>query len=47
MKKIDREKPDLVVMTGDLIDSRRDGEEVALSLMKSLVDQYPVYFVTE
>lgn len=46
LKKIDREKPDLVVMTGDLIDSRRNGEEAALTLMKALVDRYPVYFVT-
>ncbi|MGX9805844.1 metallophosphoesterase [Exiguobacterium acetylicum] len=46
LKKIDRAKPDLVVMTGDLIDSRRNGEEAALTLMKSLVDHYPVYFVT-
>lgn len=33
-------------MTGDLIDSRRNGEEAALTLMKALVDRYPVYFVT-
>ena len=46
LNKIDREKPDLVVMTGDLIDSRRNGEEAALTLMKALVDRYPVYFVT-
>lgn len=46
LKKISRKSPDLVVMTGDLIDSRRNGEEAALTLMKALVDRYPVYFVT-
>jgi predicted MPP superfamily phosphohydrolase len=46
LKKISRKSPDLVVMTGDLIDPRRNGEEAALTLMKALVDRYPVYFVT-
>ncbi|WP_290714520.1 metallophosphoesterase, partial [Exiguobacterium sp. UBA1053] len=46
LKKINQAEPDLIVMTGDLIDSRRNGEEAALTLMKALVDRYPVYFVT-
>uniref|UniRef100_UPI0028B0A96F metallophosphoesterase n=1 Tax=Exiguobacterium sp. TaxID=44751 RepID=UPI0028B0A96F len=46
LKKINQAEPDLIVMTGDLIDSRRNGEEAALTLMKALVDGYPFYFVT-
>lgn len=46
LKKITQAQPDLIVMTGDLIDSRRNGEAAALTLMKQLTADYPVYFVT-
>ena len=46
LKKIDKLQPDLILMTGDLIDSRRDGEADALLLMEKLTADYPVYFVT-
>lgn len=46
LKKIDNLQPDLILMTGDLIDSRRDGEADALLLMEKLTADYPVYFVT-
>lgn len=46
IRQINQAEPDLIVMTGDLIDSRRNGEEAALILMKQLTAKYPVYFVT-
>ncbi len=46
LKKVNKLQPDVILMTGDLIDSRRNGEEEALLLMKQLTPGYPVYFVT-
>jgi len=46
LKKVRKLQPDVILMTGDLIDSRRNGEEEALLLMKQLTPGYPVYFVT-
>jgi len=46
LKKVNKLQPDVILMTGDLIDSRRNGEEEALQLMKQLIPDYPVYFVT-
>ncbi|HCN58299.1 MAG TPA: metallophosphoesterase [Exiguobacterium sp.] len=46
LKKVNKLQPDVILMTGDLIDSRRNGEEEALLLMKQLTPDYPVYFVT-
>lgn len=46
LKKVRKLQPDVILMTGDLIDSRRNGEEEALLLMKQLTPDYPVYFVT-
>lgn len=46
LKKVNKLQPDVILMTGDLIDSRRNGEEEALQLMKQLTPDYPVYFVT-
>lgn len=40
------EKPDLIVFTGDLIDSRRYNEKPSLTLIEQLVDLAPVYYVT-
>ncbi|WP_251136062.1 metallophosphoesterase [Exiguobacterium sp. s138] len=46
LKKVNKLQPNVILMTGDLIDSRRNGEEEALLLMKQLTPDYPVYFVT-
>jgi len=39
--------PDIIVITGDLIDSRRTDVEVSLSLARELVDIAPVYYVSD
>jgi len=44
IKKIDKAKPDIILMTGDIIDDIQD-EEAAYILMKDLVTKYPVYYV--
>ena len=39
-------EPDIIVITGDLIDSRRTDVEVSLNLSRALVKIAPVYYVT-
>src|SRR4051794_11114717 len=46
VKKVRKVKPDLIVFTGDLIDSDRYDEKTSLTLMKKLVQIAPVYYVT-
>lgn len=43
---INDEKPDIIVITGDTIDSRKTNEDVATDLVKNLLTNYPVYYVT-
>ena len=38
-------KPDLIVITGDLVDSRRQGSEAALAFAEGAVDLAPTYYV--
>ncbi|MEH7239391.1 metallophosphoesterase [Bacillus sp. JJ1562] len=46
VKKVKKLKPDLIVFTGDLIDSDRYDEKPSLILMERLVQIAPVYYVT-
>ncbi len=46
VKKVKRLEPDLIVFTGDLIDSDRFDEQPSLTLMERLVQVAPVYYVT-
>lgn len=46
VKKVKKTKPDLIVFTGDLVDSERYDEKPSLILMEKLVQIAPVYFVT-
>lgn len=46
VKKVKKVKPDLIVFTGDLIDSDRYNEKTSLTLMEKLVQIAPVYYVT-
>ncbi|MBU8906826.1 metallophosphoesterase [Desertibacillus haloalkaliphilus] len=46
VKKVKAEQPDLIVFTGDLVDSRTYHEDRSLTLMQQLVEVAPVYYVT-
>ena len=46
IKKVLKTDPDLIVFTGDLIDSRKYDEKPSLILIEELVQIAPVYFVT-
>ncbi len=39
-------EPDIIVLTGDLIDSRRTDVEIALSFVKQAIKIAPLYYVT-
>lgn len=44
--KIKESEPDLIVITGDIIDERRYDEEPALTLAEEIVQLAPVYYVS-
>ena len=46
INKIKKENPDIIVVTGDLIDSRRTKVNVSLDFMKKANEIAPVFFVT-
>lgn len=46
IKKINEATPDVIFITGDIVDSRRYNEQPSLILTKQLVDIAPVYYVT-
>ena len=46
VKKVKKSDPDLIVFTGDLIDSDKYNEKLSLILMEKLVQIAPVYYVT-
>ncbi|WP_078430760.1 metallophosphoesterase [Alkalihalobacterium alkalinitrilicum] len=46
VQKVNKVNPDLIVFTGDLVDSEKYNEEASLTLMAELVQIAPVYFVT-
>lgn len=46
VKKVRNEDPDIVVITGDLIDSNRYHLEQSLALVEELIAYYPIYYVT-
>ncbi|KEK22422.1 metallophosphoesterase [Bacillus gaemokensis] len=46
IEKVKSLKPDIIAITGDLIDSKRYDAEASLEVIKQLVQHYPVYFVT-
>ncbi|MFJ1105997.1 metallophosphoesterase [Bacillus sp. GX] len=46
IQKVKGENPDIIVITGDLIDSKSYDAEVSMELIRELVKEYPIYFVT-
>ena len=45
-RKVKKLRPDLIVMTGDLVDSKRYNAEISLTLMRRMTELAPVYYVT-
>ena len=46
VSKIKKEKPDIIVITGDLVDSKHYNEENSLKLAQEIKNISPIYFVT-
>ncbi|MBY0223563.1 metallophosphoesterase [Sporosarcina aquimarina] len=46
VRKVSGLEPDIIVFTGDLIDSKKKGDKASLILMEELVQIAPVYFVS-
>ncbi|MDA2421729.1 metallophosphoesterase [Bacillus cereus] len=46
IQKIKSIDPDIIAITGDLIDSKSYDAEVSMQLIQKMVNKYPVYFVT-
>ncbi|MCU4729194.1 metallophosphoesterase [Bacillus cereus] len=46
IQKIKSIDPDIIAITGDLIDSKSYDAEVSMQLIQKMVNMYPVYFVT-
>ena len=46
LEKIESQKPDLIAVTGDLIDSSHTDVEVAMEFIQGAVQIAPVYYVT-
>ena len=46
IKRIDRVNPNMIVITGDLVDSKNYDEEASLDLIRNAVKIAPTYFVT-
>ena len=46
LEGVEELEPDLVVLTGDLVDRRRTDLEPALALARGLAQRWPVYYVT-
>ncbi|MCU5518369.1 metallophosphoesterase [Bacillus wiedmannii] len=46
IQKVKSINPDIIAITGDLIDSKSYDAEVSLELIREFVMEYPIYFVT-
>lgn len=46
VEEIKKQKPNIIVLTGDLIDSRKTDVNVAINFIKEIKDIAPVYYVT-
>lgn len=46
LKKIDAIKPEIILITGDLIDSRRTDTDTALAFIQGINQKIPIYYVT-
>lgn len=46
LKEIKEQEPNIIVITGDLIDSRKTDVNIAIKFLKEIKDVAPIYYVT-
>ncbi len=46
IEKVKKQKPDIIVITGDLVDSSNPDIDIAVNLVKQLLEIAPCYYVT-
>lgn len=46
IEKVKHLKPDVIFMTGDMVDANRYNEQATIKIAKQLAREYPIYFVT-
>ena len=46
IKEIKKEKPNIIVLTGDLIDSRKLNIDISINFVKSIKEIAPIYYVS-
>ncbi len=46
VEKVQKQQPDIIVITGDLVDSNNTDFDIAITLVKQLVEIAPCYYVT-
>ncbi|MEW9184136.1 metallophosphoesterase [Bacillus mycoides] len=46
IQKVKSINPDIIAITGDLIDSKSYDAEISMQVIRELVKEYPIYFVT-
>ncbi|MGN1312150.1 MAG: metallophosphoesterase [Bacilli bacterium] len=46
VKEIKKQKPNVIVITGDLVDSRKTDIDVSINFIKRIKDIAPIYFIT-
>ena len=46
IEKIKNQKPNIIVITGDLIDSTKTNVDIAIDMIKEIIEIAPVYYVT-
>ena len=46
LKEIKEQEPNIIVITGDLIDSRKTDVNIAIKFLKEIKDIAPIYYVT-
>ena len=46
VKSIKKEKPNIIVITGDFIDAHKTDIDISINLIKQIIDVAPIYYVT-
>lgn len=46
IKRIESLEPDMIVITGDIVDSNHTNIDIAINFVRNIAGKYPVYYVT-